>query len=80
MGTNFFLWIFLVSASTSSDVSTPPRNMDIETYYRSKGLSYSRVRRLNRNYVNYDGPGGDASRGIVFWDSFSPPPGYTGKK
>jgi hypothetical protein len=58
-------------------MKTPPRK-DLETYYRDKGLTLSHVRRLNRNYIRHDGLPGEAM-GLVFWDSYTPPPGYTGR-
>jgi len=56
-------------------LKTPPP-VDLRTYYKNSGISLSHVRRLNRNYIRNDGP---ANAPRVFWDSYSPPPGFTGK-
>lgn len=67
------------AAPENDNLKTPPKKVDLKTYYKNQGTSLSQVRRMNRNYIRHDGPSSEAD-GVVFWDSYSPPPGYTGMK
>ncbi|OXA59807.1 hypothetical protein Fcan01_05977 [Folsomia candida] len=65
-------------ATATNNGSTPEPRVDLDTYYKMRGLSLSRALRLNRSYVGHEGPvTAKACRGLVYLDLYVPPEGYT---